>query len=70
MPNVGVPLSISFLITGTAYCPVAAGSPGPFDRNTPSGLSAMMSSAEVLAGTTVTLQPEPASRRKMLRLMP
>ena len=23
--------------TGTAYTPVAAGSPGPFDRNTPSG---------------------------------
>ena len=70
MPKVGVPESISFLITGTAYSPVAAGSPGPFDRNTPSGLSAMMSSAEVLAGTTVTLQPAPASRRRMLRLMP
>ena len=58
------------LITGTAYLPVSAGSPGPFDRNTPSGFIAMMSSAEVVAGTTVTLQPVPASRRRMLRLMP
>jgi len=61
---------VGFLITGTAYSPVAAGSPGPFDKNTPSGLSAMMSSAEVLAGTTVTLQPEPASNRNMLHLTP
>ncbi len=70
MPKVGVPEAISDLITGTAYLPVSAGSPGPFDRNTPSGLSAMMSSDEVLAGTTVTLQPAPASNRRMLRLMP
>ena len=70
MPNVGVPESISCLITGTAYCPVAAGSPGPFDRNTPSGLSAKISSALVFAGTTVTLQPTLASSRRMLRLMP
>ena len=47
--------SITLLITGTAYSPVAAGSPGPFDRNTPSGFSASMSSADVVAGTTVTL---------------
>ena len=44
-------------MTGTAYLPVAAGSPGPLDRNTPSGFSARMSSAVVVAGTTVTLQP-------------
>ena len=62
--------SISVWITGTAYSPVAAGSPGPLDRNTPSGLSARMSSAVVVAGTTVTLQPAPASRRRILRLMP
>ena len=35
-------VSSSPWITGTAYSPVAAGSPGPFDRNTPSGLSARM----------------------------
>src|SRR4029078_59256 len=40
---------------GTAYSPVAAGSPGPFERKTPSGFSAMMSSAEALAATTVTV---------------
>ena len=56
--------------TGCEVFELAAGSPGPFDRNTPSGLSAMMSSAEVFAGTTVILQPEPASSRRMLRLMP
>ena len=37
--------------------PVAAGSPGPFDRNTPSGLWRRMSSAVAVAGTTVTAQP-------------
>src|ERR671926_137494 len=58
MPNKGLPVSSSFWITGTAYSPVAAGSPGPFDRNTPSGLRARTSSAEAVAGTTVTLQPE------------
>ena len=57
-------------ISGTAYSPVAAGSPGPLESNTPSGLSARMSSAEVVAGTTVTLQPFAASSRRMLRLMP
>src|SRR5215475_1558055 len=57
MPKVGTPRAISSRITGTAYSPVAAGSPGPFERNTPSGLSARMSSAEVLAGTTVTFLP-------------
>ena len=47
MPKVGI-LSISVRITGTAYSPVAAGSPGPFDRKMPSGLSARMSAADVL----------------------
>ena len=44
-------------ITGTAYSPVAAGSPGPFDRKTPSGWWRRMSSAVAVAGTTVTRQP-------------
>ena len=64
------PKSITFWITGTAYLPVAAGSPGPLDRKTPSGFIARMSSADVVAGTTVILQPSPASSRRMLRLMP
>jgi hypothetical protein len=70
MPKVGVPDAITCWITGTAYLPVAAGSPGPLLRNTPSGFIARMSSAEVVAGTTVTLQPSPAKSRRMLRLMP
>src|SRR6516165_6987378 len=59
MPKVGVPDSITLRITGTAYSPVAAGSPGPLLKKTPSGRIARMSSAEVVAGTTVTLQPLP-----------
>ena len=40
-----------------AYAPyvTAAGSPGPLDRNTPSGLKVIISSALVLAGKTVIL---------------
>ncbi len=57
-------------MVGTAYLPVSAGSPGPLDRNTPSGLSARMSSAVAVAGTTFTAQPASASRRKMLRFTP
>ena len=70
MPNIGLPVSISSRSTGTAYSPVAAGSPGPFDRNTPSGLWRMMSSIVAVAGTTVTRQPCAASIRRMLRLAP
>ena len=40
MPKVGTRSSIKRLITGTAYSPVAAGSPGPLARKTPSGSSA------------------------------
>jgi hypothetical protein len=57
-------------IVGTAYSPVAAGSPGPFERNTPSGLSARMLSSEVCAGTTVTLAPAFTRLRKMLSFEP
>src|SRR6202021_1423650 len=61
---------VGFYGVSRQRCAVAGGSPGPLDRNTPSGLSARMSSAEVLAGTTVTLQAWPASWRRILRLMP
>ena len=37
MPNSGFLVASHCWITGTAYAPVAAGSPGPFDRNRPSG---------------------------------
>ena len=70
MPKVGTFRSSSVRITGTAYSPVAAGSPGPFERKTPSGLSASTSSAVAVAGTTVTLQPARARRRRMLRFTP
>ena len=55
-------------ITGTAYSPVAAGSPGPFDRNTPSGFIARMSSADVVAGTTVTLPAGPGEQAQDVAL--
>ena len=42
----------------------------PLERNTPSGLCFKISSALVLAGTTVTLQPAEARQRKILRLAP
>ena len=40
---------------GIAYFPVAAGSPGPFDKNIPSGFKFNISFALVLHGTTFTL---------------
>ena len=47
----------------------AAGSPGPLERNTPSGSSASTSSAAVPAGTTVTL-PSVVSNWTMVVLTP
>ncbi len=70
MPNTGNPASIAARITGMAYAPVAAGSPGPFDSTTPCGLWRMMSSNEAFAGTTVTSAPIPANNLKMLCLTP
>src|ERR1700738_1231048 len=70
MPKVGISLSMMSRITGTAYSPVAAGSPGPLERKTPSGLSAMTSAAGACARTTPTLPPFPGSWRRMLRLVP
>ena len=48
----------------------APGSPGPFDRNTPSKLPPAISDAGVFAGKTVTSQACSPSRRKMLNLIP
>ena len=45
---------IKSLIILIAYFPVAAGSPGPFDKNIPFGLRAKIFSADVLQETTVT----------------
>ena len=57
-------------IVGTAYAPVAAGSPGPFDKNTPSGFSSKIDFAEVLDGKTITSQPTDARQRRILCLAP
>ena len=70
MPNTGVPLSITPLMVGMAYSPVAAGSPGPLDSSTPCGLWRITSSVVALAGTTVMSAPMPASSRRMLRFTP
>ncbi len=70
MPNTGRPLATNALMVGTAYAPVAAGSPGPLERKIPSGDYAYMSFAEADAGTTVTRQPAAARQRRMLRLAP
>jgi hypothetical protein len=70
MPNTGTRFSSTPRIAGTAYSPVAAGSPGPLDRNTPSGSCRRISSAVAVAGTTVTSMPAAARERRMLRLAP
>ena len=49
---------------------VAAGSPGPFERNTPSKPPAAISAAGVCAGKTVVSMPWAASSRRMFRFMP
>jgi hypothetical protein len=46
------------------------GSPGPLERNTPSGFCASTSRAGVVAGTTVRWHPRCASMRRMLCFAP
>ena len=47
-----------------------SGSPGPFDRNTPSGFNARTSFADNFAGTTVTLHPLEVSILKIFLFIP
>ena len=61
---------IKSLIILIAYLPVAAGSPGPFDRNIPFGLRAKILSADVLQETTVTLQLKSENYRKIFFFIP
>src|SRR5260370_42154178 len=68
MPNTGT--SPSRPATVSAAPATAAGSPGPLDRNTPSGPRASTSAAGVEAGTTSTKQPTPARGRRIVALMP
>ena len=49
-------LELNSFIIGIAYLPVAAGSPGPLDRKIPFGFNLIISEANVLHETTVTLQ--------------
>ena len=56
MPKIGKLFFINALIISIEYFPVAAGSPGPFERNMPFGLRAKIFSIVVLQETTVTLQ--------------
>ena len=56
MPKIGIFFFIKSLITGIAYFPVAAGSPGPFDKNIPCGLCFRISLADKLHDTTSTSQ--------------
>ena len=56
MPKIGKFFFINSLIISMEYFPVAAGSPGPFERNIPFGLRAQLFSVEALQETIVTLQ--------------
>lgn len=49
---------------------MAAGSPGPFEKNTPSGATARISAAVLDAGSTCTSQPRSAIRCGVIALMP
>ena len=67
MPNTGTsPRRAPIWVRTSARGP---GSPGPLERNTPSGSMARTSNADVDAGTIVT-SPSPARCRMMVALMP
>ena len=70
MPNIGMFFLIRFLIIFIAYFPVAAGSPGPFDKNIPFGFRLKIFSADVLQCTTVTLQLKSEKYLKIFFLIP
>ena len=68
IPNMGKFFLIKLLTISIAYFPVAAGSPGPLDKNTPFGFKLNISSAVVLQETTVTLQLKSEKYRKIFFL--
>ena len=70
MPNIGKFFFINFLIISIEYFPVAAGSPGPFDKKIPFGLRAKIFLAVVLQETTLTLQLKSEKYRKIFFLIP
>ncbi len=70
MPKIGTPIFINFLITGTAYLPVAKGSPGPFDKKIPFGLWLIISSNEDSTGKTINSKFFETSDRNMFFFAP
>tara|TARA_X000000368_G_scaffold411492_1_gene396430 strand:+ start:370 stop:546 length:177 start_codon:yes stop_codon:yes gene_type:complete len=58
------------LIIGIAYLPVAAGSPGPLDKKIPLGFNFIMSLADVLQETIVTLQLKSEKYLKIFFFIP
>ena len=70
MPKSGKFFLSKFFIILIAYFPVAAGSPGPFDKNIPFGLRSKIFSADVLHETTVTLQLKSEKYLKIFFLIP
>ena len=70
LPKIGIFLFRIFCMQGFANLDVAAGSPGPLDRNTPSGLSFSIVSKSVSAGTTVTLHAKLEKFLKIFFLIP
>ena len=61
---------MNFFIIGIAYFPVAAGSPGPLDKNIPSGFNSKISLALVLHETIVTLQLKSEKYLRMFFFIP
>ena len=53
-----------------AYFPVAAGSPGPLDKNIPSGFNSKIFLALVLQETMLTLQLKSEKYLKIFFLIP
>ena len=70
IPKIGKLILIKSLIILIAYFPVAAGSPGPFDKNIPFGLRDKILFADVLHGTTVTLQLKSEKYLKIFFFIP
>ena len=70
MPNSGKFFLSNFFIILIAYFPVAAGSPGPLDKNIPCGLRVKIFSAVVLQETTVTLQLKSEKYLKIFFFIP
>ena len=61
---------IKVLIIPIAYLPVAAGSPGPFDKNIPSGFISSILEALVLHETILTSQLKSEKYLRIFFLIP